>query len=88
MNKFFKENEYTFKATINLLILTIIVATSTFFIMNTLERTKQHNMNMAELKQENEKQQDLRIKQELLHDEMLNYYYELKKLNKKMEELK
>lgn len=77
MNKYFKENEYVYRVCISLIILIIFVTVSTFSVVNTLERNKQHDADMIELNQEAKKQQDLRIKQEILYDEMLNYYNQM-----------
>ncbi|MEK4025314.1 hypothetical protein [Sporosarcina sp. FSL W7-1283] len=83
MNKYFKENEYVYRVCISLAILILFVAVSTFSVFNTLERNRQHDANIIELNQEAKKQQDLRIKQETLYDEMLDYYKQLKVTNKK-----
>lgn len=78
LNKYFKANEHVVKVSTSLIILIIFVVISTFSVVNTLQRNKQYDADVMELRQESKKQQDLRIKQEMLYDEMLDYYNQLK----------
>lgn len=82
MNKLLEENEYIIRVAIYLIVLTVFVVGVTFSVSNTLERNRQHDNNMTEIKQEQKKQQDLRIKQEILYDEMLDHYKQIKENNK------
>lgn len=82
LNKLLEENEYIIRVAIYLIVLTVFVVGVTFSVSNTLERNRQHDNNMTEIKQEQKKQQDLRIKQEILYDEMLDHYKQIKENNK------
>lgn len=82
MNRFLKDNEHIIRIVSNLILVTAFIVFITFSAMKVLERDKQHEINMIELKQEKEKQKELRIKSDLLYDEMLEYYKRLKEVSK------
>lgn len=82
MNRFLKDNEHVIRIATNLILGAAFISFLTFSVMSVLERNKQHDARMIELNQEREKQRELRIKSELVYDEMLDYFEELKQISK------